>query len=884
MQPGTRLGHYEILSALGKGGMGEVWRARDTKLRRDVAVKTLPAELAERADRLARLEREATSLAAVNHPNIASIYGLEEHAGSRYLVLELVEGDTLEERLRKGPVPVEQALKIALQIAEALEAAHEKGVIHRDLKPANVKVTSEGRVKVLDFGLAKTVPTAERAAPTQLTVHGEAPALMGTPPYMSPEQARGESVSRQTDIWSLGVVLYEMLTGDSPFDRGAATETLARVLEAHPDFAKLPKATPASARHLLRRCLEKDVRRRIRDSGDARIEIEDALAALGTGPVDALSDTAVTRAGSSYYVAVALAGVAVAVLAGLAAWMLADRASPSAASSVARLSIAGLEPRGIGTRVGAQSLAISADGSRVAYSGASKLLIRPIDEQEGIRIDAAASNPFFSPDGGSVGYFFDGWKRVPSGGGSATLVAYTTERALGATWGSDGTIVFATTAGLHAVSAAGSEPEFLVGPDRERGERLYSWPHFLPDGGAILFTIMPEDASETARIAWLDLQSLEIHTLLTGGTCARYVPTGHLVYAAGQTLAAVAFDAEARTLQGDPVTIPNVAVETSVVNGSAEFAVSAAGTLVYIAPTRASPPNTLVWVDREGNQEPLTLEPGPYIYPRVSPDGTRVAINVGGANRDIWIWDLERASPARLTDGPTEDMTPIWSHDSRRVYFSSDRTGNFDVYSQVIDGSGDARDELVSPMMHAPNAVSPDGRYLVAAEDYRDVTLLDLASGAVTPLFRREGVNDWTSDISPDGNWIANESDESGTQFEIYLRPFPDVMARREKVSIDGGRYPRWGPAGSGELYYVDLEGNMMAVPVEFAPSLRIGRPTKLFETARPPTTISARPYDVAPDGRFIVTKPAGEFSAEPVNVSVVLNWFEELEALVPTR
>jgi serine/threonine-protein kinase len=875
MQAGTRLGHYEILSAIGKGGMGEVWKARDTKLRRDVAIKTLPPEFAQDADRLARLEREARSLAAVNHPNIASIYGFEEHAGTRYLVLEFVEGETLAERLRQGPIRLEHALQIALSIAEALEAAHERGVIHRDLKPANIKVTPDERVKVLDFGLAKKLPQVGDA-PVQTTLHTEVGALLGTAPYMSPEQARGEAVGRQADIWAFGVVLYEMLTGASPFERPTTAETLARVLATDPNLAALPRDTPDGVRHLIRRCLEKDPKRRLQHSGDARIEIEDALAALGEEPTPDARPGMVPE--GRRLVATALATAVVTALAGFGVWTLLDHPPSSGAPGVVRLAIPGLEPPGFSPG-GAQSVAISSDGSRVAYTGASRLLIRGLNDPEGIRIDAAGADPFFSPDGEWVGFFSSGWKKVPSNGGTPALVAFTTERPIGATWGTNGTIVFATTAGLYEVAADGGKARLLVAPDRKRKELLYAWPHFLPDGRSVLFTIMPE-GDEAPQIAWLDLQTGATGVVLTGGTSARYVPTGHLVYAAGQALMAVPFDPAARTTQGAPVTLRDVAVATAP-NGAADFAVAAAGTLIYAAPRDGSPPSAVVWRDRDGNEEPLALEPGPYIYPRVSPDGTRIALDVNFTNRDIWIFDLERASLARLTDGPTEDMTPIWAPDSRRVFFASNRTGNFDVYSQAADGSGEARVELASPVMHAPTAFTPDGLRVVVAEDFQDINVLNLTNGEVTPLLQREA-DDWLTDVSPDGNWIAHESDESGAQMEIYLRPFPDVRARREKVSIDGGRYPRWGPAGSGELYYVALDGSMMAVPVELEPGLRVGRPTKLFDTGRPPPNITGRPYDVAPDGRFIFAKPVAAFSAVPVNVSVILNWFEELREQVP--
>jgi serine/threonine-protein kinase len=877
MQTGTRLGHYEILSAIGKGGMGEVWKARDTKLRRDVAVKTLPPEFAQNADRLARLEREATSLAAINHPNIASIYGLEEHAGTRYLVLELVDGETLADRLRKGAIPLEPALKIALQIAEALEAAHEKGVVHRDLKPANVKVTADGRVKVLDFGIAKTLTTRERDAATQLTLHGDAPALIGTPAYMSPEQARGEAVNRQTDIWSFGVVLYEMLTGDSPFDRGTATETLARVLEAQPDFSLLPAATPASTRHLLKRCLEKDQKRRFRDSGDVRIEIEDALAVEPARP-------AAAARGPLRRVAGALMLVGLVAFAGVGVWSLTERGANAPRPDVVRLSIASLPPR-VNPIVGGESLALSPDGTRFAYSSLTNLLIRRMDGQ-GTDVapgGTGITNPFFSPDGEWIGFFDDGLRRAPSAGGPAILITASTERPAGATWGIDDTIVYATTAGLYRIGTDGGEPRLLARPALAGGERLYAWPRFLPDGQSVLFTILPQESINGAQIAWLDLETLETKHVLTGGIAARYVPTGHLVYVAGQALMAVAFDLRTREARGSPVAMPGINVATSPDNGAAEFAISSTGTLAFISPTapaRASL-STLTWVDRDGNEEPLPLAPGNYVYPRISPDGTRIAIDIRGENRDIWIWDIERASLARLTDGPTEDITPVWTRDGERVFFASDRAGNFDVYSQSADGAGEARVEIADPKFQYPASFSPDGTQLVVNEEFVDLSILDLTQQSLKPLLHRDAV-DFASDLSADGNWIAYESDESDAQWEIYLRPFPEVGEGREKVSVDGGRYPRWGPAGSGELYYVALGGGMMAVTVDSTPSLRIGRATKLFDTAPPQRGRQNRDYDVAPDGRFIIVKPTAATSSDSLNVSVVLNWFEELREQMP--
>jgi serine/threonine-protein kinase len=865
--------------------MGEVWRARDSKLRREVAIKTLPAELARDPDRLARLEREATSLAAVNHPNIAAIYGLEEHASERFLVLELVEGDTLADRFRSGSMSVEQSLEIALQVAEALEAAHERGVIHRDLKPANIKVTPEGRVKVLDFGLAKALPPIAADTLTQATFRTELGAVIGTAPYMSPEQTRGEAVRRQTDIWSFGVVLYELLTGDSPFERRTTPETIARVLVAQPDFAALPKTTPANVRHLLRHCLEKDQKRRLQHIGDARIELEDALAALAAGPAPQSAEAATRnwqrRAAGILALAVALGGFSV--------WSIVERETPSVTTEVVRLSIPSLPTPSVWP-FGVRHLAISEDGSRVAYAGEkAQLSIRRLRDRQAITLPTLAGNPFFSPDGEWLGYFGEpeGLWKVPSIGGQSRRIAAITERASGASWGPDSTIVFATTSGLYQIADDGSaSPRLLAAPNPERDEKLYAWPQFMPDGKSVLFTIVPEDSVVGAQIVLLDLQTLETRTVLTGGTAARYTSTGHLVYAVGETLAAIPLDGETRTTRGEPTPLPGITIATTQDNGAAEFAISATGTLIHIEPRPAAANRLqrLVWLDREGNEDALALEPGSYRYPRVSPDGTRLALDVGGTNRDVWIWDLRRSSLTRLTNGPTEDMLPLWTLDGRRVFFSSDRTGNFDIYSQPADGSTEAKVELARPEFDAPNSFSPDGTQLIVFEEFRDLGVLDLAQSNLRPLLHRES-SDRLGEISPDGNWIAYESDESGEQIEIFVRPFPDVSGAREKVSIDGGRYPRWGLPGSGELYYVDLDGAMMAATVDLAPSLRVGSVTKLFDWLMPESGISGRPYDISPiDGRFIMAKPAAQSTGDTVQISVVLNWFNELTERVPLR
>lgn len=883
MQPGARLGRYQILSAIGKGGMGEVWKAEDTTLRRDVAIKTLPEEFAKHPDRLARFEREATLLASLNHPNIAAIHGLEEHQGHRFLVLELVDGRTLTPPGR-GPAAIEETLRIALQIAEALEFAHVKGVIHRDLKPANIKVTPEGKVKVLDFGLAKALaPPAGEETPTITALATEVGVVMGTPAYMSPEQARGEVTGPQSDIWSFGVVLYELLIGRSPFEKHTTADTLASVLGPPPDYTVFPPALPAGARLIVRRCLEKDRKRRFQHMGDVRIALEEALASLATGES---SGPHIAASPPGRKVGATVAGaIALAVLGGAAGWWFASRAPAETPHGVMRLSIPSMEaPRTV--QYGMRSLAVSADGSRMAYTSTSRLLIRQMGRTEPVMIQVLASNPFFSPNGEWVGFFGErgNLMKVPAVGGAPVLVASTAERPGGGTWRADGTIVFATTEGLYQVADSGGQARLLVKPDPARKERAYLWPKFMPGGRAVLFTIVPEGSIDGAKIAVLNLETLAAIQVLPGGSAAQYVSTGHLVYGAGRVLKAVAFDLATQQTRGDPAELPDIEVASTPDNGAADFAVSETGALLFLQPSRPGQAlQTLRWVDRRGNEDPLPLPPDWYSYPRVSPDGSRLALDIAGANRDVWIWNLQRKSLTQLTAGPTEDNLPAWSPDGQRIYFSSNRTGTFDVYSQAADGASKERVEFSGPGTQMVSSFTPDGSRLLLVENFKDVQMLTLAQpNRIEPLLQSE-FDEWLPAVSPDGNWIAYESNESGSQVEIFLRPFPNVSARREKISIAGGRYPLWGPGGSGELYYVDLDGNMMAVSVKTSPSLSVGTVTKLFAAEKPSRGISGRPYDVSIDGRFLMTKPAGGPDA-PVNISVVLNWFQELRERVPIR
>jgi serine/threonine-protein kinase len=868
---GATIGAYEIRSALGAGGMGVVYRAHDPRLNRDVALKVLPAELARDPDRIARFRREAQTLAALNHPNIAAIYGLEEAGEISALVLELIEGRTLADRLTAGRVPIAEALTIARQTAEALEAAHEKGILHRDLKPANIGLTSDGRVKVLDFGLAKVLDGPGESASTVTALRTGDGKVMGTPAYMSPEQARGDAVGRQADIWAFGVVLYELLTGISPFARPSAAETMARVLDGQPDLTRLPLQTPTTVVRLLRRCLDKDPRRRLQHIGDARIELEDA--ATDSQASDSQRASSPRRRRVAWPAAAVLLAIA---LAGVTGWRIVRGELTRAADAPMRVSLSFADPP-LGYAFGTSRIAISRDGSTVAYAGNSRLWVRRLDLKDAVAI-GSGSNPFFSPDGSSLGFFDEGLVRMPLAGGPTSLIARHAGRPQGAAWSEDGTIVFATTEGLYRVSAEGGEPQLLKAPDRSRGELQYGWPEFLPGGAGIAFTIVRDGAEPRMQIATLDLVTREVRPAWTAGSFARRASDGRFVFAQGTALRVIAFDVESGRASSAE-TIPDVEVSYSEDNGAADFAVSDTGMLVFIAPGRPGE-RTLEWIDRTGRREALALAPGTYFYPRISPDGTRVALDVGGRGaRDIWILDLGRLSLSRLSDGPSEDMLAVWSPDGKRLFYSSNRSGNFDIYSQPADGAAAARVEYAGPGDQVLETVTPGGSHLLVQENFGEgMTFIDLARPDRPVRLFDDRFDDRLFQVSHDGKWIAFESNESGGAFEIVVRSFPDPAGHRVQISTGGGRYPKWGPPGSSELYYVAADGAMVAVPITLAPALKVGASRKLFDFQKPPEGRTGLLYDVSPlDGRFLTTGNVGATGSGQTNVSVIIDWASAL-------
>jgi serine/threonine-protein kinase len=913
---GLRIGPYEIVAPLGAGAMGEVYRASDSTLKRDVALKVLPERFALDPGRSARFKREAQLLATLNHPNIGAIYGLEESNGARALVLELVDGPTLADRIALGPISLEEALTIARQIAEAVEAAHEKGIIHRDLKPANIKIDRNGVVKVLDFGLAKVwdgAPQSDLSESPRLTATdlGER-TVLGTPAYMSPEQARGQSLDRRTDIWSFGCVLYEMLTGRAPFAGDTISDTLAAILEREPDQTMLPADTPVPIRRLLRRCLEKDRKKRLDSAADARLEIEDAIA-FPAAEMLARAATPSRRVSPASIAAVA----GVTVIAVLVAWMM--RPAPTVPVLPARFAI--LPAPGVPLNVSGldRDLALSPDGRRLVYraggsnTAGSPLMVRAIDrlDAQPVADVSAAYAPFFSPDNRWIGFFENtDLKKVSIAGGPAITLCQFSGIPLGATWGDDNTITFATNAprtGLWRVSADGGEPAILTTPDPAAHEGTYSFPSVLPLGRGVLFTIATASPADRS-VAVLDLKTGQRKTLIRGGSDAQYVETGHLIFAAAGALSAVRFDPARLEVLGDPVTVVDRVMMKPT--GAANYAVSRAGTLVYIGAglSEMTAPRALVWVDRKGHEEPTGAPPRAYGTPRLSPDGTRVAAEIYDQSTDVWIWDFARETLRRLTFDASGNGMSVWTPDSRQIIFESGRAGMPSVYKQAADGTGTVDRLSTSATPQWPTSITPDGAWLAGFDllprTVPNVVFLPLTPAPVRPSSDpapldqargRPGVsqspveplaetrfNGAMADFSPNGRYLAYQSNESGRS-EIHVRPFPRVDNGRWQVSTAGGTRPVWARSGR-ELFYLDASNALTAVPVGTSePTISIGSPAKVFDTKYAEPNPS-RHFDVSADGqRFLMLKASatGDPTATPVSMVLVEHWFEELKQRV---
>jgi serine/threonine-protein kinase len=901
---GTRIRHYEVRDVIGFGGMGVVYRAIDMKLQRDVAVKVLPDSVAADPDRIARFRREATVLASLNHPNIGAIYGFEDSGDVHALVLEIVDGATLADRIADGPIPLDEAVAIARQIADGLQAAHEQGIIHRDLKPANIKLRPDGTVKVLDFGLAKLAEsTTATANPSALSVSPTitSPAfvsgvgvLLGTAAYMSPEQAKGKPADKRSDIWAFGCVLYEMLAGKRPFEGDDINEVLAAVVRLEPNWLELPPEIPSSIRLLLQETLVKDARARVSDMSTALFILKNGAS---------LVQNTERHAGRRQWRPAfrTLAAVAATAIVSVAITWVGSR-HPVESARASRLHVLTTGTAEFSGSAGDRDVTITPDGSRIIYVGnrGTQLFVRAIDALDPIAVfTGAPRGPFISPDGQWIAFFdrANTMKKVAITGGPAVTLATLDGAPRGGTWGPDDTITIATNnqaSGLQKVSAAGGTLSPLTHVGSSAVDHL--WPEMLPGGRAVLFTISPRTligaANDAAQVAALDLQSGATTILIRGGSHGQYATSGHLVYANAGALLAVPFDPSTLAIHGTAV--PVVSDVVMLNNSGVDAAVAPFGTLVYArGPSSGMAPRSLVWVDRLGREEPVPAPPRAYGVVRLSPDGARAVVDVREGTNDLWTWDFARSALTRLTFDPAEDDNPVWTPDGHRIVFRTLRSGTPELFWTVADGSGTPERLPIGPMKAIgngsyPRAVSPDGRSVVLGDTKSrgDQDLIEAVLGQ--PLTSRSLVstpaNETSADVSPDGRWLAYESDESG-QDEVYVRPFPDVNGGRWQISSGGGSKPVWARNGL-ELFYIDRSGSLVSVTVRKSQRFDAGKPVVLFPNNHYVST-GPRAYDVSPDGqRFLFVKDitSVDQAATPRNLIVVLNWTEELKRLVPTK
>jgi eukaryotic-like serine/threonine-protein kinase len=925
---GTRLAHYEITAHLGSGGMGEVYQASDSKLGRTVAIKFLPDAFAHDNDRVARFQREARVLASLNHPNVAAIYGVEEVGGRHFLVMELVPGETLEERIRRGALPLKDALPIAKQIAEALEEAHEAGIVHRDLKPANIKITADDKVKVLDFGLAKTAAADQSSvslsmsptlSPTVVTGATSQGVIMGTAPYMSPEQARGRTVDRRTDIWAFGVVLFRMLSGSRMFEGDTVTDTLAKILEREPEWEQLPADTPPALRQLLQRCLTKNPKNRLQSIGDARILIQELI----EKPQLEESAGVVEPASSPLWSKVLpWTAAAVCLVGGIALWMW--RPSPV----TERPSLQFDYPLAAGyflAHANRHAIEVSPDGRRVAFIAAttgmpSRIFVRSLNRAGDAAIAGTegAVNLTFSPDGESLAFQQGSQlKKVALGGGTPTAILDGLSGAgafgpPGITWGRNGMIVLASTlgAGLSMVRDTGGKPEEFTTLDQSAHEASHRLPHFLPDGSGVLFTVIPFSAVapdwSRAQIWVKSLKSGERKRLIEDAVDAQYAGDNTLIFARRGKLFAVRFDLSSLSVTGkevqaiDGVTHSVYGANGTGWTGAAQFSVSATGDLFY-APGSVEPPllTQLVWLDRKGNPTPLTGMREMFRFaPRVLPDRVRVAFSELYLNKDIWFVDTARGTEDRATfEG--QNAFPIHAPTGSRFAFRSDRNGPQQIFLNEGVNLREAK-QLTSGPFDVPSSWTPDGKELVFTRGFTSLGgNTDIYAVSVDQPDRVRPVvatpaDERAPEISPDGKWLAYTSNDSGNS-EVYVQPYPGP-GPRVTVTNGGAVEPAWSK-NSNELFYMGPGGPgkppaMNAVPFTLSGTSFVpGKPVVLFNqnTLGGGTTVRTT-YDVSAEGRFLMNQAIAEAAQaraskiNPISLRFVLNWTQEVQRLLTPR
>jgi len=882
-----------------------VYRAEHVRLGREVAVKVLHEMTSEDPEYKSRFEREARVLASLNHPNIATLHGLEEVGNATLLEMELVPGETLAERIGRGPIVPFDTLPIFKQIAQALEAAHERGIIHRDLKPSNVKVTPEGRVKVLDFGLAKAFEAERQESSSNaamFTTTTQRGLILGTAAYMSPEHVRGKPLDRRTDIWAFGCMYYEALTGRTPFAAETVSDTLAAVLREEPDWRQMSQA-PIAVQRLIRRCLRKDPTTRLHDIADASLDIDDAVAESTplVVPVPGREPVRISKKRAAFVGIAAITLIAAIVAIGLWAG---SRTSPTTEVAIARLGVPIQGTQQI-ERGSLAPLTMSPDGRYLVYAATesgrrTQLYMRPLDKFESTPVAGTegASAPFISPDGRWIGFYANGTLQRVSVDGGATIRIAETPSVWSASWGGNDTIVFAASAvpgGLWQVSASGGTPDRVTTVDTKNGEMQHGYPRYLPNGD-VLFSVITDRGWHFAAVTLASKQVRSLGQPGSGGAGAQYVASGHLLYASGGGFVAVPFD-PARGVTGSP--IPMLERPEIDPSGGAAFAVSSSGTLAYLPRPMTLPMRSLVVVDHTGKATLLSEQRGAFMHPRYSRDGRRLAVALESeTGSDVWVYDLVRRSRTRLTSGGVNGY-PIWSSDGQRVTFQSARSGGVALYSRNADGSGEAEQLIrtsgdpsglsrtlagllpgtmptfTASNPHLPMSWSPDGKNLAFDERKpsaeRDIWILpnggDPYPFLVTPF------DESAPTFSPNGEWLAYVSDESG-RIEVYVQPFPGPGAKWQ-ISIDGGTEPAWSKDGR-QLFFRRGDALMSVTVTSVNGELKSGQPQVVFES-RYATIDGARNYDVAPDKpAFVVVRTDG--SGEGAQFNVVLNWFAELK------